>query len=278
MALKEKDTNTTKIYLKEISKYPLLSKEEEQSLAAKAVQGDKEAKEKLIKHNLRLVVSVAKKYIGKGLSFQDLIQEGNLGLIVAIDKFDPEKGFKLSTYAVYWIKQFIMNGLMKNRNIRVPINIIVLISKIKKINQESWKELNRELTIKELTEKLNVSEKQIKIANDWIKDTSSIDIVIGEDEDATIASFIEDAQAETAFFDVENQELSDAIESVLNTLTDREKVIIKRRFGIGQDRPETLEEIGLSINRTKERVRQIEAAALKKMRNPYRIALLKKYI
>lgn len=278
MALKEKDTNTTKIYLKEISKYPLLSKEEEQSLAAKAVQGDKEAKEKLIKHNLRLVVSVAKKYIGKGLSFQDLIQEGNLGLIVAIDKFDPEKGFKLSTYAVYWIKQFIMNGLMKNRNIRVPINIIVLISKIKKINQESWKELNRELTIKELTEKLNVSEKQIRIANDWIKDTSSIDVVIGEDEDTTIASFIEDAQAETAFFDVENQELSDAIESVLNTLTDREKVIIKRRFGIGQDRPETLEEIGLSINRTKERVRQIEAAALKKIRNPYRIALLKKYI
>lgn len=278
MALKEKDTNTTKIYLKEISKYPLLSKEEEQSLAAKAVQGDKEAKEKLIKHNLRLVVSVAKKYIGKGLSFQDLIQEGNLGLIVAIDKFDPRKGFKLSTYAVYWIKQFIMNGLMKNRNIRVPINIIVLISKIKKINQESWKELNRELTIKELTEKLNVSEKQIKIANDWIKDTSSIDIVIGEDEDTTIASFIEDAQAETAFFDVENQELSDAIESVLNTLTDRERVIIKRRFGIGQERPETLEEIGLSINRTKERVRQIEAAALKKIRNPYRIALLKKYI
>ena len=278
MNLREKDTNTTKIYLKEISKYPLLSKEEEQSLAAKAAEGDKEAKEKLVKHNLRLVVSIAKKYIGKGLSFQDLIQEGNLGLMIAIDKFDPSKGFKLSTYATYWIKQFIMNGLMNNRNIRVPINIIVLINRIKKINQESWKEFNRELTIKELTEKLNASEKQIKIANDWIKDTTSIDVVVGEDEDTTVGSFIEDNDAETAFNETENQELSDAIKSILDTLTEREKTIIKRRFGIGQERPETLEEIGLSINRTKERVRQIESIALKKMRNPHRIALLKKYM
>lgn len=273
-----KEVNILNLYLKEISRYPLLTKEEEKALAAKAAEGDIQAKTKLINHNLRLVVSIAKNFKNKGLSFLDLIQEGNLGLIKAIEKFDPTKGFALSTYATYWINQSIMDSLIKNRNIRIPVNIIILINRIKKENQEAIKENSKELTVAELAKKLNVSEQKIKVANSWIKDTSSLDIVVGDDEDTTLASFVEDENSEIAFSSLEKEEMTTTILNVLKTLSENEQNIIKRRFGIGQDRAETLEEIGISLGRTKERIRQIEAEALKKLRNPFRASQLKDFI
>lgn len=268
-----------KMYLKEIGEYSLLSKEEEIKLAEKAAKGNLKAKDTLINCNLRLVVYIAKKYEGKGLSFLDLIQEGNLGLIKAVEKFDYTKGYKFSTYATYWIKQSISKAIMEqSRNIRVPINIIERISAIRKIEKEYQQNFERDPSQEEVAVALKLDIKKVKEAYDWMNDTISLDIAIGDDEDVTIGSFVEDESVKDSFAAIDNENQYSALYEVLNTLTDKEKTVISRRFGIGFERAETLEEIGKPMNLSRERIRQIEADALRKMRNPRRAALLKNYL
>ena len=249
--------NSVKLYLKEIGEYPLLSKEEEIKVAEKAANGSIKAREKLINCNLRLVVYIAKKYEGKGLSFLDLIQEGNLGLIKAVEKFDYTKGYKFSTYATYWIKQSISKAIMEqSRNIRIPINIIERISAIRKAEKDYQQAFEKTPSQEEIAAILKLDIKKVKEAYDWMNDTTSLDISIGEDEDVTIGSFVEDESVKESF----------------------EKMVIFRRFGLHRERAETLEEIGKSVNLSRERIRQIEEDALRKMRNPRRAALLRSFL
>lgn len=270
--------SSVKMYLREISQYKLLSREDEIHLAEAALKGDKEAKNTLINHNLRLVVSIAKHYMGRGLSLLDLIQEGNVGLIRAVDKYDVEKGFKFSTYATYWIKQSISRAIMEQtRSIHIPVHIIELISNIKKIERDFQQKQNRQPKEKEIAEILGIEVKKIKEAYEWMKDTTSLDIVIGDDEDTTIASLIEDESVAYDFEIIEENERNLVIRNILNTLDDREKMVIIRRFGIELNRAETLDEIGKELGLSRERIRQIEAAALRKLRNPRRANLLKEF-
>ena len=270
--------NSIKVYLNEISQYNLLSKEDEVRYAKAAANGNQEAKNALINHNLRLVVSIAKKYMGRGLTLSDLIQEGNFGLIKATEKYDVDKGFRFSTYATYWIKQSISRVVMdQTRNIRIPIHVIELISKIKKAERDFQQSYNREPKEADVAVALGIDVKKIKEAYSWMKDTSSLDVVVGDDEDTTVGSFIEDESVADSFMNIEDDERKEAVQNILNTLTDREQLIIKNRFGIGMNRAKTLDEIGKELGISRERVRQIEAAALKKLRNPRRAALLKEF-
>ena len=270
--------NSIKIYLREIGKYPLLTREEENKIATAALNGDSEAKEKLINHNLRLVVSIAKKYMGRGLNLLDLIQEGNVGLIKAVERFDVSKGFKFSTYATYWIKQSISYAIAdQTRNIRIPPHIIKLINNIQRVEQNLLQEKKRKPTQEEVAKILNIDIKKIKNAYSWIKDTTSLDIVIGDDEDVTIGTLIEDKSVESDFLSIEKKETSEVIENVLNTLSEREKTVIIKRFGLGGHKAETLDEIGKSLGLSKERIRQIENSALRKLRNPRRARILKEF-
>ena len=270
--------NSVKVYLKGISKYTLLTKEEEVELAKAAAKGNQAAKEKLINHNLRLVVSIAKRYMGHGLPLLDLIQEGNLGLMKAVERYDISKGFKFSTYATYWIKQAISRGLADQaRNIRIPVHMITFMSEIRKFEHDFQQAHNRKPKEAEVAAALKVDIKKIKEAYSWMNDTTSLDIVVGDDEDVTIESFIEDESAPTAFTSIEDADRNAAIQNILNTLSDREKVVIMRRFGIGSSRAETLDEIGKDFGLSKERIRQIEATALRKLRNPRRANVLKNF-
>lgn len=272
-------TNSIKTYLQEIGKYSLLSKEQENEIAIAAAQGDKQAKENLINHNLRLVVSIAKHYMGRGLNFLDLIQEGNIGLIKAVNKFDVTKGFKFSTYATYWIKQAISYAIMnQTRNIRIPVHIVELISNIKKIEKSFQQEHGRDPKPEEVAVILNIDIEKIKEAYFWMKDTTSLDIVVGEDEDTTIGSLIEDESILSEFNAIEENDCSVAIRNILNTLDEREKIVIMRRFGINTDYAKTLDEIGKELGLSKERIRQIETSALRKLRNPRRAKILKEFI
>lgn len=271
--------SSVKMYLKEIGEYPLLSKEEEYKLAEKAAKGSLKARENLINSNLRLVVYIAKRYEGRGLSFLDMIQEGNLGLIKAVEKFDYTKGYKFSTYATYWIRQAISKAIMEqSRNIRIPVNVIERISAIRKIEKEYQQKFEREPSQKEIAAALNLDIKKIKEAYEWMNDTTSLDITIGDDEDVTIGSFVEDESVKESFDAINNENQYNELYEILDTLTDKEKTVIFRRFGIGSKKAETLEEIGKSMSLSRERIRQIEADAMRKMRNPRRAALLKKYI
>lgn len=273
------EVNLIKVYLKDIGKYNLLSREEEMRLAEAASHGDVEAKNALINHNLRLSFSIAKTYMGRGIPLLDLVQEGNKGLIISVDKFDLSKGFRFSTYATYWIKQSISKAIMdQSRNIRIPVHVIELISNIRKFEKTFQQEHGRDPRTSEIAKALSIDEKKIKQAYYWMKDTTSLDVRVGDEDDVTVGSFVEDKTQSESFMSIEDEERSAAIEKILDTLNDREKVIIKRRFGIGQSRPETLEEIGKSLSLSRERVRQLEASALKKLRNPRRAAMLKEFI
>ena len=271
-------TSSVKMYLREISQYNLLSREEEIKLAEAAANGSQKAKDDLINHNLRLVVSIAKRYMGRGLTLLDLIQEGNIGLIKAVDKYDVSKGFKFSTYATYWIKQAISRAVMDQaRNIRIPVHIIELMSNIKKVERDFQQTHGREPKEVEVAAALSIEVKKVKEAYTWIKDTTSLDIMVGDDEDTTVGSFIEDESVVPAFAAIEENDCTAAIKNILDTLNDREKIVIVRRFGIGLNRAETLDEIGKELGLSRERIRQIEAAALRKLRNPRRVNLLKEF-
>ena len=272
-------TNSAKIYLQEIGQYDLLSREKEIELAEAAAKGNQQAKTDLINHNLRLVVSIAKHYMGRGLAFLDLIQEGNLGLIKAVEKYDVTKGFKFSTYATYWIKQAISRAIMdQSRNIRIPVHMIELMSNIKKVERNFQQANGRNPNENEVAAALNIEVKKVKEAYTWMKDTTSLDVVVGDDEDTTLGSFVEDESAVSSFSAVEKSDRTAAINNILNTLDDRERVVIIRRFGIGRKRSETLEEVGKALKLSKERIRQIETIALRKLRNPRRANLLKDFV
>ena len=271
-------TSSVKMYLREIGQYDLLSREEEIKLAEAAANGSQKAKDDLVNHNLRLVVSIAKRYMGRGLTLLDLIQEGNMGLIKAVDKYDVSKGFKFSTYATYWIKQAISRAVMDQaRNIRIPVHIIELMSNIKKVERDFQQAHGREPKEAEVAAVLGIEVKKVKEAYTWMKDTTSLDIMVGDDEDTTVGSFIEDESVVPAFTAIEENDRTTAIRNILDTLNDREKMVIVRRFGIGLDRAETLDEIGKELGLSRERIRQIEAAALRKLRNPRRANLLKEF-
>ena len=270
--------DATKAYMNSISKLPLLSPDQEQELGKLVAQGDADAKRQLTEGNLRLVVSVAKKYNGKSskLSFLDLIQEGNIGLMKAVDKWDYSMGYKFSTYATYWIKQAISKALAdQSRAIRIPPHIIEKLSRLGKITNELTIELEREPTVKEIAARMGEKEEDVKKWRAIVKDPISIDQSINDEDDATLADLVADDSIESPIEDIHQEEIAKKIGAVLSTLDQREADIIARRFGIGNQKAQTLEDIGLTYGLSKERIRQIEEKAMKKLRNPMRASMLR---
>ena len=265
-----------KLYLANINAKPLLSRDAEMKLAVKCAAGDMSARQALIEHNLRLVVSVAKKYRGCGISFLDLIQEGNLGLIKATEKFEASKGYRFSTYATWWIRQAISRALAdQSRTIRIPGHVLELLSKMKRASNIYYEANHKEPTDKELAQFLQVDIEKIKVARDMSQAVSSIDAPVGDEEEDSLADLIPDEGSEAVYSQIFDMEKLEAINMVLSTLSIREAEILKMRFGIEVDKPKTLEETGEFFNLSKERVRQIESKALRKLRNPYRAKALK---
>ena len=268
-----------RMYLKEIGNVPLLTSEEEVELAKRVEQGDEEAKKKLTEANLRLVVSIAKKYVGRGMPFLDLIQEGNMGLMKAVDKFDYTKGYKFSTYATWWIRQAITRGIADTgRTIRVPVHMVETINKTLRMTRTLLQELGREPTPEEVAERLNVPVSRVREVLKISRDPVSLDTPIGEEDDSHLGDFIEDdtvlSPADSAAFSMLREELSTALES----LTERERQVVRLRFGLEDGRARTLEEVGKEFNVTRERIRQIEAKALRKLRHPSRSKRLKDFL
>lgn len=268
-----------RMYLKEIGNVPLLTTEEEVALAQRVESGDEEAKKKLIEANLRLVVSIAKKYVGRGMPFLDLIQEGNMGLMKAVDKFDYAKGFKFSTYATWWIRQAITRGIADTgRTIRVPVHMVETINKTLRMTRTLLQELGREPTPEEVADRLGVPVARVREVLKISRDPVSLDTPIGEEDDSHLGDFIEDdsalSPADSAAFSMLREELSTALES----LTDRERQVVQLRFGLIDGRARTLEEVGKEFNVTRERIRQIEAKALRKLRHPSRSKRLRDFL
>ena len=260
-----------RMYLKEIGKVPLLSAEEELGLAEKMAQGDVKAKQQLVEANLRLVVSIAKKYSGRGLHILDLIQEGNTGLIRAVDKFDWTKGNKFSTYATWWIRQAITRAIADQaRTIRVPVHMVEVINKATRCNRKLVQELGREPTVEEIAAELNLPVEKIIEANRTAADTLSLDTPVGDEEDTSIGSFVEDERTPGPADATSNALLAEALKEILDTLTEREADVLRMRFGMYDGRTHTLEEVGQIFGVTRERIRQIENKAIRKLRHPSR--------
>ena len=267
-----------RMYLKEIGQVPLLSPEEETELAKKVSEGDAAAKKKLTEANLRLVVSIAKKYSGRGLHILDLIQEGNTGLIRAVDKFDYTKGNKFSTYATWWIRQAITRAIADQaRTIRVPVHMVEVINKATRCNRKLVQELGREPTLEEIADELNLPIEKIIEANRTAADTLSLDTPVGDEEDTTIGSFVEDDNTPGPAESTSNTMLAEALAEILGTLTQREADVLKMRFGMYDGRNHTLEEVGQIFGVTRERIRQIENKAIRKLRHPSRAKKIKDF-
>ncbi|MEI3088549.1 MAG: RNA polymerase sigma factor RpoD [Oscillospiraceae bacterium] len=267
-----------RMYLKEIGQVRLLTAEEELDLARRVSEGDKAAKDKLTEANLRLVVSIAKKYSGRGLHILDLIQEGNTGLIRAVDKFDYTKGNKFSTYATWWIRQAITRAIADQaRTIRVPVHMVEVINKATRCNRKLVQELGREPTLEEIAEELNLPIEKIIEANRTAADTLSLDMPVGDEEDTTIGSFVEDDNTPGPVDATSNMLLAEALTEILGTLTEREADVLKMRFGMYDGRTHTLEEVGQIFGVTRERIRQIENKAIRKLRHPSRAKKIKDF-
>ncbi|EOS31274.1 MAG: RNA polymerase sigma factor RpoD [Kineothrix sp.] len=268
-----------RMYLKEIGKVPLLSAEEEIELAKKMEMGDEDAKKRLAEANLRLVVSIAKRYVGRGMLFLDLIQEGNLGLIKAVEKFDYRKGYKFSTYATWWIRQAITRAIADQaRTIRIPVHMVETINKLIRVSRQLLQELGREPTPEEIAEEMNMPVDRVREILKISQEPVSLETPIGEEEDSHLGDFIQDdnvpVPADAAAFTL----LKEQLVEVLGTLTEREQKVLRLRFGLDDGRARTLEEVGKEFNVTRERIRQIEAKALRKLRHPSRSRKLKDYL
>ena len=268
-----------RMYLKEIGKVPLLTAEQEQDLAQRMLDGDEDAKKELIEANLRLVVSIAKRYLGRGMQFLDLIQEGNLGLIKAVDKFDHSKGFKFSTYATWWIRQAITRAIADQaRTIRIPVHMVETINRLVREQRSLIQELGREPTVEEIAERMGLSVEKVREIQKSSQEPVSLEKPIGEEEDSHLGDFIPDDDAMSPADQVAYTLLKEQLLDAMKGLTAREEKVLRLRFGLDDGRQRTLEEVGKEFNVTRERIRQIEAKALRKLRHPSRAKKLKDYI
>ena len=262
--------DSVKMYLREIGQIPLLTQDEELELALKAQKGDKKAKDRLAEANMRLVVSVAKRYTGRGLDLLDLIQEGNTGLLRAVEKFKPERGFKFSTYATWWIRQAITRAIADQaRTIRIPVHMVETINKVLRVTRKLTQELNREPTVEEIAKAMKMEPEKIGYVMKIKQDIASLDASVGrdgDDEESVLGDFVEDEERVSPEDAAANQILKEKLAEIISTLSEREQKIVKMRFGIGGGRPHTLEEVGAEFSVTRERIRQIEAKALSKLR------------
>jgi len=274
-----KISDPVRMYLKEIGRVPLLSAEEEVELSKRIEEGDEEAKRRLAEANLRLVVSIARRYAGRGMQFLDLIQEGNMGLIKAVEKFDYSKGFKFSTYATWWIRQAITRSIADQaRTIRIPVHMVETINKLVRVSRQLLQELGREPTPEEIGKEMDISPEKVREIQKVSQEPVSLETPVGEESDSNLGDFIEDqdalAPADAAAFEL----LKEQLEEVLDTLTEREENVLRLRFGLEDGRTRTLEEVGQVFGVTRERIRQIEAKALRKLRHPSRSKRLKDFL
>ena len=268
-----------KMYLKDIGRVPLLQRDEEMELAKRMMEGDEEAKRLLSEANLRLVVSIAKRYMGRGMHFLDLIQEGNLGLMKAVEKFDYQKGFKFSTYATWWIRQAMTRAIADQaRTIRIPVHMVETINKLVRVSRRLLQELGREPTPEEIAVEMGVTEEKVREIQKIAQDPVSLETPIGEEEDSHLSDFIEDEGSAAPTDAVSSTMLKEQLLGVLDTLTPREEKVLRLRYGLDDSRPRTLEEVGKEFNVTRERIRQIEAKALRKLRHPSRSKRLKDFL
>jgi len=268
-----------RMYLKEIGRVPLLTPDKEVELAKRMENGDEEAKRRLAEANLRLVVSIAKRYVGRGMLFLDLIQEGNLGLIKAVEKFDYRKGYKFSTYATWWIRQAITRAIADQaRTIRIPVHMVETINKLIRVSRQLLQELGREPNPEEIAKEMNISEDKVREIMKIAQEPVSLETPIGEEEDSHLGDFIEDQEARAPAEEASFTLLREQLDEVLKTLTDREQRVLRLRFGLDDGRARTLEEVGQKFGVTRERIRQIEAKTLRKLRHPSRSKKLKDYL
>ncbi len=274
-----KINDPVRMYLKEIGRVPLLSAEDEVGLAKRIEKGDEEAKRRLAEANLRLVVSIAKRYVGRGMLFLDLIQEGNMGLIKAVEKFDHDKGFKFSTYATWWIRQAITRAIADQaRTIRIPVHMVETINKLIRVSRQLLQELGREPTPEEIATEMELSTEKVREIMKIAQEPVSLETPIGEEDDSHLGDFIEDQEALAPSDAAAYELLKEQLEDVLDTLTEREENVLRLRFGLDDGRTRTLEEVGKVFGVTRERIRQIEAKALRKLRHPSRSKRLKDFL